>query len=202
MVVEDVIDAVGNHLAQGLVLKVMNPDFFGPALGAPLATAVAEIPDQFLLFRVHRDRRLLAAQTICRLGDRCSGTGRLDPGARIPRGFYSWLGGCSRWRAAARRPCPGRPGGPEPSVLRPAAGCFCMSSATPIRDRRASPARCKRFQPPQAVADRSRSAVARPAPGRRIRVASSNRCSTGRSSSASPAVIVTRDRPTWPVTPS
>jgi hypothetical protein len=33
----------------------MHPHFFGLALWLPLSATVLEIPDQFLLFRVHRD---------------------------------------------------------------------------------------------------------------------------------------------------
>src|SRR6185312_14880874 len=67
LVVENVVDAVGNHLAQRLVLEVMHADLIRAALGAPLTPAVAEIPNQFLLFGVHRDRRLPMAQAIAHL---------------------------------------------------------------------------------------------------------------------------------------
>src|SRR6185312_10421671 len=62
LVVEQVVHAIGDHLAQTLVLEVMHADFLWAALGPPLPAAVLEIPDQFLLFRVHRDGRAAVAK--------------------------------------------------------------------------------------------------------------------------------------------
>ena len=57
-VVRQVVDAVGNRLAQFLVWEIVHPHFDGSTTPAVLAAAVLEIPDQFLLFRVHGDDRL------------------------------------------------------------------------------------------------------------------------------------------------
>src|SRR5439155_6411648 len=54
----DVIDAVGDRLAELLVLEVVHTDQLGLALGPPLPPGVLEIPDQLLLFGVDRDHRL------------------------------------------------------------------------------------------------------------------------------------------------
>src|SRR5262245_37410745 len=54
-----VIDPVGDGLAQTLVREVLGPDFFRLTFGLPLPAARLEIPEVFLLFRVHRHRRLL-----------------------------------------------------------------------------------------------------------------------------------------------
>jgi len=58
LVVEHIVHPVGNRLAQGFVEKVMDPYFLRFPLRMPLPSAVAEIPDQFLLLRVNRNRRL------------------------------------------------------------------------------------------------------------------------------------------------
>ena len=58
LVVGHVIDAVRDRLAQFLILEVVDANFLRLALGMPFATAVLEIPHQFLLFRVDRDHRL------------------------------------------------------------------------------------------------------------------------------------------------
>ena len=67
LVVGEVVDPVGDRLAEFLVLEVVDADQLGLALRAPLPTAVLEIADQLLLLGIDRDRRLLG-------GDR-----RLDP---------------------------------------------------------------------------------------------------------------------------
>ena len=61
LMVEDVVHIVGNGLARRLVDEVVNADLFGFATGVPLAPGVLEIASPFLLFRVHRDRRLATA---------------------------------------------------------------------------------------------------------------------------------------------
>ena len=60
LVIQQVVHAVGNRLAQFLIQKVMNAHFLRIALRSPLVPAILEIPDQFLLFRVHGDGRLAA----------------------------------------------------------------------------------------------------------------------------------------------
>src|SRR6185437_6569418 len=62
LIVENVVDAVRNHFAQGLVLEVMDADFWRLALGMPFSPVILEIPDQFLLFCVDRNRRLPLSQ--------------------------------------------------------------------------------------------------------------------------------------------
>src|SRR5215208_6829287 len=54
----DVVDAVGRHLAQLGEGEIVHPDRFGLALGAQLAAAVLEVPDELFLLRVDRDRWL------------------------------------------------------------------------------------------------------------------------------------------------
>ena len=58
LVVGHVIYAVRDRLAQFLILEVVDSNFLWFAFGMPFATAVLEIPYQFLLLRVDRDHRL------------------------------------------------------------------------------------------------------------------------------------------------
>ena len=60
----DVIDAVGADLAKFGDLEVVHPHRLGIAFATEFSAVVLEIPNQLLLFRVHRDRRLAC-------GDRC-----------------------------------------------------------------------------------------------------------------------------------
>ena len=60
LVLRDVIDAVGNGLAQLLVHEIVDQHFFGLSLRLPFPPAILEFPDHFLLFGVHRDHRLAA----------------------------------------------------------------------------------------------------------------------------------------------
>jgi PKD repeat protein len=64
LVIADVVDAIGDHLAQCLIHKVMHPDRLRLALGPPLPPVILEITDQFLLFRVDRHRWLAASQAV------------------------------------------------------------------------------------------------------------------------------------------
>ncbi len=68
LVVENVVDAVGNGLAQKGVAEVMHADLFRLALRTPIPASILEIPDQFLLFRIHRDRRLTTVEEPRHLG--------------------------------------------------------------------------------------------------------------------------------------
>ena len=52
-VLPDIIDSVGNDLAQLLVFKVVHQGFFGLALRLPLPASVFEIPDQLFLLGIH-----------------------------------------------------------------------------------------------------------------------------------------------------
>ena len=54
----DVIDAVGHHLAELLVLEVVHLDATWIALRPIVAAAILEVADQLLLLRVDRDDRL------------------------------------------------------------------------------------------------------------------------------------------------
>ncbi len=72
LVVENVVDPVGNGLAQKGVAEVMHADLFRLALRTPIPASILEIPDQFLLFRIHRDRRLTTVEEPRHLGVRCS----------------------------------------------------------------------------------------------------------------------------------
>lgn len=58
LVPPQVIDPLGDCLAQPLVLEVLGADLLGLAARPPLPSGIAEIPDQFLLLRIHRDDRL------------------------------------------------------------------------------------------------------------------------------------------------
>src|SRR5262245_48285467 len=51
----DVVDAIGHHLAQRLVLEVVHVDADRLALGAVVGAAVPEVADQLLLLRIHGD---------------------------------------------------------------------------------------------------------------------------------------------------
>src|SRR5476649_2316814 len=53
-----VIDAIGRHLAKGLVDEVMHVDRIGTSRGAVIAAAILVLADQFLLFGVNRNDRL------------------------------------------------------------------------------------------------------------------------------------------------
>ncbi len=68
LIVEDIVNAVRNGLAEKRVFEVMHADLFGLPVRTPIPTAILEIPDQFLLFRIHRDRRLAAFQESRHLG--------------------------------------------------------------------------------------------------------------------------------------
>lgn len=56
----DIVDAIRDRLAQGLVHEVVNAHEFGRSLGLPFASAVLEIAKEFLLFRIDRNRRVVA----------------------------------------------------------------------------------------------------------------------------------------------
>jgi len=55
LVSAQVIDPLGDGLAQLLVEEVLGADLLGMATAAPFSPGVAKIPDQFLLFRIDRD---------------------------------------------------------------------------------------------------------------------------------------------------
>ena len=57
-VVDHIVDAIRNRFAQLPVFEVMDANLFGVSPRSPFAPTVGKIPDQFLLFRVHRDNRL------------------------------------------------------------------------------------------------------------------------------------------------
>jgi hypothetical protein len=59
LVVGEVVDPVGDRLAELSVLEVVDADQLGLALRAPLPAGVLEIADELLLLGVDRDRRLL-----------------------------------------------------------------------------------------------------------------------------------------------
>ena len=58
----DAMHSVRNRLAGFRVRKTVNVHLHGPALRAPFAPPVTEIPDDFLLFRVSRHHRLAHPQ--------------------------------------------------------------------------------------------------------------------------------------------
>src|SRR3954464_13975450 len=62
----DVIDTIGDHLAEVLVLEVVRIDLDRLAFGSVIATGVLEFADQLLLLRVDRDHRQL--RRLARLG--------------------------------------------------------------------------------------------------------------------------------------
>jgi hypothetical protein len=61
-VLGDIVDAVGHGPAEFLDDEIMHPYLFGRTFGPPLAPAVLEIADQFLLLGVERDRRLTRSE--------------------------------------------------------------------------------------------------------------------------------------------
>src|SRR5262252_2860028 len=63
----DVVDPIRDRAAQPGIDEVVNVDELGLALGAPLATVVLEISDQFLALGVDRDDRLISAEEVDRL---------------------------------------------------------------------------------------------------------------------------------------
>ena len=66
LILGEIINAVRNGFAQVFVQKVMDPDFDRLTVRLPFASPVAKFTDQFLLFRVHRDRRLAALLKVLR----------------------------------------------------------------------------------------------------------------------------------------
>ena len=60
LVPAQVIDPLGDGLAQLLVREVLGADLLRLAPAMPLPPGIAEIPDQFLLLRIDRDDRLAA----------------------------------------------------------------------------------------------------------------------------------------------
>ena len=58
MVCGDVVNAVRRHLAEFRDLEIVHPYRFRISGTAQLATGILEVPDEFFLLRVHRDRRL------------------------------------------------------------------------------------------------------------------------------------------------
>ena len=86
-VAAQVVDAVGNGLAQCSCPEVMRTNLFRVALGPPLPPAILEIAHQFLLFRVHRDGRLpatlKAAHLLVDVLELCVAVGMLIPFARL-----------------------------------------------------------------------------------------------------------------------
>jgi len=58
LIVENIVDTVGNCFPQCLIQEVMNTNFLGFATGTPLASGVLEIAYQLLLLGVYRDCRL------------------------------------------------------------------------------------------------------------------------------------------------
>src|ERR1043165_6816753 len=62
LVVDEVEDAVGDHLPEFWVLEVVDAHGFGFATWMPLPTSVAKVTDDFLLLRIDRDRGLTATQ--------------------------------------------------------------------------------------------------------------------------------------------
>ncbi len=64
----DIVDAVGDRLADGIGGKVVDIDQLGLALRLPFASHVLEITDQFLLLRVNGDHRNAAVDAVLGLG--------------------------------------------------------------------------------------------------------------------------------------
>jgi hypothetical protein len=61
LVVEQIIDAARNCFAENGVLEIMYPHIFRLSARAPGPACILEIPHEFLLLGVDRDRRLPAA---------------------------------------------------------------------------------------------------------------------------------------------
>jgi len=61
-IVGDVIDAIGNRTPELRDDEIMDADLFGRALRPPFAPGILEVADQFLLFRINRDRRFARGQ--------------------------------------------------------------------------------------------------------------------------------------------
>lgn len=59
-----VVDPIRDRLSQGLVFEVVTACFLGAPFGLILTPSVLEIPDQFLLFRIHRDHRLVSREEL------------------------------------------------------------------------------------------------------------------------------------------
>jgi hypothetical protein len=58
LVPADIVNTAGDHLAEPLVSEVIHADLFGSPLRLPFLARILEIPDEFLLLRVHRHHRL------------------------------------------------------------------------------------------------------------------------------------------------
>jgi hypothetical protein len=59
-----VVDAIGQSLAQRVTGEVMNVDPHRPTDRPPFTSGVLELPDELLLFRVHADHRLIVSLVI------------------------------------------------------------------------------------------------------------------------------------------
>ena len=57
-VVGEVVDPIGDRLADLAVEKIMDADRDGLPVGPPFATGILKVADQFLLLRIDRDRGL------------------------------------------------------------------------------------------------------------------------------------------------
>ncbi len=104
----DVIDAVGDRLAERLVGEVVHVDRDRLALGSPLPPAVCALADELLLLGIDADRRPA-------LRDR-GGHLLVDmPELRVAVGMRScgWPAGCSPAGATAARRCDRRPRAPS-----------------------------------------------------------------------------------------
>jgi len=64
----DIVDAVGNRLANGVGGKVVDVHQFGFALRLPLASRVLEVADELLLLRVDGDDRDAPLDAVLSLG--------------------------------------------------------------------------------------------------------------------------------------
>lgn len=56
----EVVDAIGDRLAQFVILEVVHPHGGRLARGMPLLPGILEVPHQLLLLGVHRDHGLTA----------------------------------------------------------------------------------------------------------------------------------------------
>ena len=194
-VVGQVVDAVGNRLAQFLVRKVVDADFFAARpCGCHSRPAFLKSPTNSFFFVSTEIDRLLPLLKRTHLPVDVLELGIAVRDATCLPASCGWPAGCSR------ASCNRRGHGPRPDRMvlprqfrRQVAVYSCRSSATATPDRRASPVRqrLQRRQQPGSVAVSG----GRPPPGRRTRYRLRPPVVRGWSSSRNPAVIVGRDRP-------
>src|SRR5487761_38310 len=188
-----VVNPVGNGLAQFLVGKVMNVHLLRPALGLPFRTGILEFSDQFFLFRVHRDDRLL---TFLKRPHLAVDGLELSIAIRVRRALARLAVGLQAVAALLQQPC-------DRAITD---GMILSRQLLGQLGRALQVQRKGDMGSPRVAGSINRSSAAskpgsvwisvrRPPPGDRTRAAATTRLLAESSNSVSPAMIVGRDKP-------